>query len=270
MATALSWMNAINTAVLTAGSQAAGLDVNRLQNDRGSPATAWQTLTGNVTPADGAWLLITSAVATAAWRAFGVFRTNLTPGALIRIRVGNALSGSQIVAPYAYDTGTIVAGVTKGFGQSVVVASADAIGRYCQIDLTDTANPDGFLNIPLAFAGPVYLPSAGITFESTHGRDDATDEVVSQGGQEYPTMRWQRRRWAIAFDGIKRSEIWTSVADLDRTARLGGNVLFVPDTTSPYLKQEAIFGRLKATADISYPARNADIRAWRALITERI
>ena len=270
MATLLSWINAASIAALSAGSEAAGLDVNNLQNDRGSPSTAWQTLAGDVTPADGAWLLIDSFVTSTVWRAFGAFRTNFTPGALIRVRVGNARSGAQITTPYAYDSGTRAAGITKGFGQSVLVAGVDVTGRYCQIDFSDVGNPDGFLNIPLVCAGPAYFPSTGITFDSTHGSDDQTDEVVSQGGQEYPTMRWQRRRWTIAFDGIKRSEIWSSVSDLDRTARLGGNVLFVPDTTSPYLTQESVFGRLKATADITYPARNADIRAWRAQITERI
>jgi hypothetical protein len=54
------------------------------------------------------------------------------------------------------------------------------------------------------------------------------------------------------------------------TARLGGNVLFVPNYQSAYMPQEAIYGVLHETADITFPYNMADRRAWRAKLTERL
>lgn len=257
------WVNNVGTGTLTAGSAAAGLGADQLQNDHGGAATAWQTA-GGVTSTN---LTVDAGATSAAWRAFGLFRTNLTAAATVRWRVGTA---AAMTSGVAYDSGAIAAGVAAGFGQSVLVASAAVTGRYCRLDVSDPGNPDGVLNVPLIFAGPVWQPASNISAESAFGRDDATDDVVTRGGQEYPTFRFVRRRWEIALARVRAAEVWPSAMELDRVARLGGNILFVPDPASADRNREAVYGRLRATSDLGHPYGIADARGWRCRVTERL
>lgn len=196
----------------------------------------------------------------------GLYASRLSDAQIASLATG----GTTRTGAVAYDSGTAAAGVAPGFGQTLTVAPAAVAGRVCQADLADPTNPDGFLNVPLAYAGPVFTPATNVSYSSAFGRDDQTDEVVSRGGQEYPSNQWVRRRWDVALDGIRGAEVWPSVMDLDRTARIGGNVLFAPDPAGADLQREAVFGRAKATADLTYPAGGSTRRAWKLRITERL
>jgi hypothetical protein len=184
--------------------------------------------------------------------------------------VSFALGATTLVAVGSYDSGIIPANVAPGYGQSINAAPAQVTGQAARLDVSDPTNPDGFLNIPLAYAGPAWQPLIGPSWDSTVGRDDTTDEVVTQGGQEFPINRFTRRRWVVALNAVKQSEVWVQLGELDRASRAGGNVLFVPDYTSANLPQEAIYGRCKPIADVSFPYQAADARAWKANITERL
>lgn len=258
---AIGWNNGIITGALTAGSEAAGLSVANLQDDRGSAATAWQTAAGVTTTT-----LQIDAGASTTWRVLYLGRTNLTSAATVRWRIGNSAGGASA----SYDSGVISAGVVSGFGQSVHVAPTDQAGRYVYLNLVDAANPDGFLNVALAFAGAVWQPAINFDVGTAIGQDDRTDEVVTLGGQEYPAPRWQRRRWDVVFQTLNSSDVWPSVMALDSYARRGGNLLLLPDPASADLGREALFGRMKSTSDITYPTRVTIYRSWRARFTERL
>lgn len=83
----IAWDNAFLGGSLVAGSEAAGLAVTQLQNEQGSPATAWQTLAGATTAATGARLRL-DAGATRSWRVLLLARTNLTAAATLRWQLG--------------------------------------------------------------------------------------------------------------------------------------------------------------------------------------
>lgn len=254
--------NYVKSGVVAAafGATAANMGVGNLQSDQGSPSTAWQTASGTLT----AGVQIIPAAPAQTWRAAGVFRTNLTSAAQVNFYLFNGPQPSGSATQVAH------LAVSPVNGQAVAIFSADTVADWMQINVTDTGNQDGFINVPLAFAGPAWLPAMGASWQSTHGRDDQVVEATTRGGQEYPTLYWQRRHYALALDGVRGSEVWASLDPLERVARAGGNVLFVPDITSADMQNQAIFGRLKPTADVSYPYQAADRRAWRAQITERL
>ena len=107
------------------------------------------------------------------------------------------------------------------YGQVVVVLPSDTIGSDLTISINNSANPDGFINVPLAFGGPVWFP-AGAASSIERSAEIQIDETVTRGGQEYPVMRWQRRRWNIALDSVRGSEVWADLDTLDAAARAGG------------------------------------------------
>jgi hypothetical protein len=153
----------------------------------------------------------------------------------------------------------------------VVVAPSEVTGRYCRLDVSDTANTDAHLSVALAYAGPVWAPTTGLGWGSGHGRSRGEQVVETRGGQEHVTPLWQRRTARLEFDAIPAADLWTQQQELDRAASNGGNVLLIPDTSSATIAREALFGRLRGTADVTYPVPGASQhRRWTAEIAERL
>ena len=255
--TLFAWNNYVLTAALSASSQA--LPVSNLQNERGAPSEGWQTAAGVI---ENATVTITPQISRSTWRVFGLFRTNLTPFANVTVTLYNSPSSAV--------WGGSVEGPEPGFYQSILVADSDVQADYCVIEIDDPGNRQGFLNVPLIYAGPAWLTTSPPSYETTFGGDAAVNESVSRGGQEYPTLLYERRRGELAFQSIRSGEVLGQLAELTATARRGNNVLFAPDISSETMPQEAIYGRVTATADVGYPYGAADRRSWRARITERL
>lgn len=259
--TLLAWDNYVLTASLSATSQE--LPITNLQLERGSPSTGWQTAAG-VT--QGISFFVQPALQRQTWRAFGVFRSNLTPFAQVTITLWNNISPNVQGQVYRAS----VEGPEPGFYQSILIAPTDIVADFAQFDIDDPGNTDGFINVPLAYAGPAWQLAGGVTYETTFGYDDRTDELVTVGGQEFFVHRWDRRRAELAFTTIRGGEAAVQLAELQGTARRGNNILFCPDITSDTLKSEAIYGRLQATSDVGFSFETADRRSWRARMTERL
>lgn len=259
--TLLGWQNFLKTATLSAGSTATNLPISNIAGDSGSPSLAWQTVSGVVTSAAGATLTITPFVTTAT-DVIGLFRTNLTTSAIVTASIYQ-FPATQTWTATQY-------GVVSGYGQIVFLPPASTLCDYVTITIDDIYNPDGFINVPLVYAGPAWRPLGSASFSSSVGRDASVTETTSRGGSEYPQYYYQRRRWNVQFDAMRTAETWASADPLANYAAGGSNVFFTPDTTSAYYQQEAVFGRLKSATDITYPYQGADRRRWSAVITERL
>lgn len=272
----LAWDNCVlskgaRTAVLYASSAAATLPISNLQDMTGSPSMAWQSAYGTTQYGTGigAWFGLGLGSGQPIG-ALALARTNLTATATVRWLLDYGTPSSPTIVSLQWDSGDVANTVIPGFGQSVIIPPAGITCATVHCYINDQYNPDGFINVPLAFIGAAWQPLTNLSINTTHGRDDQTAEVVTRGGQEYPLLYWQRRRWDLDFQGIRTSEIWPYVDDLDRTARLGGNVLLVPNPASSNIGREAVLGRLKARADLGYFQGAQDRRTWKATITERL
>lgn len=185
--------------------------------------------------------------------------------------IGWAASGSTLAtAEMTFDSGTVAGTVAAGYGQSIITSNASVVGQACRCDISDPTNPDTFLNIPLMYAGPAWQPAMNVSPLTTSGRDDATVEFRSRGGQEFPTHFYQARRAEVDFQGILNSELWSGAGELDRYARMAGNVLYIPDPASSNVSREAIYGRVRPRADFTYTNAGPARRSWRVSVTERL
>lgn len=264
--TAIGYENYVQDAVIVANSTATGLDPEQIANDQGSPQYAWQTAAGAVTLALGALLKITPRNPAQTWRAAGLFRSNLTPAATVNFTWWNENSGSPVSV-----LSQTVNGPASSYGQVVCILTANITADFLQIYVEDAANPDNHINVPLVFAGPLWIPEYGRGFRSSFGRIDRTDQQQTQGGQEFPLPRWQKRYVSLEFDATSvSSELWQDAMEIDRIARLGGNILAIPDITASDLAYAPVFGQLKTSDEMSYGMRTAARVAWNARVTERI
>lgn len=259
MTALLAWDNLTKSSVITAGSSAT--DAYLVANDSGSPSQAWQTAQGIVTAAGGATLTLDPPLPDGTWRVAGLFRTNLTADAVVQF-------------DWYTDPSTLVDSVTVspviGYGQAVAVLSADITASYLIVSVDDPGNPDGFINVPLVFAGPAWLPSRSLGFSSSFGVDVAANIVTTRGGQETISQLYRRRKFNIAFESLLESEMWGSVDEMWRTADLGTNIMLVQDTASAQIQRQALFGRMRSVSDVTFPYQSADRRRWSAQITERL
>lgn len=180
-----------------------------------------------------------------------------------------ATSGSTLAGALAYDSGAVPAGVVAGFGQSVLAAAAEVSGRVAVLDLNDAANPDGFLSVPLVYAGPALQPLRNYDYSSGHGYTDQTTAKTSRAGGVTKRNDWVKRVFDLSLSGIRAAEV-PQIMALDRFGRQGGNVLLVPDPASAFRNQEALYGEFQPAGNLGYPFQTAEARSYRATITERL
>lgn len=259
MSAMIGYINRLLTASLTADNQVASLPVTNLQTPHADTTNQWRTTsrTASFTADTGS--------SASTWRLFMLAHTNLNSNALIRWIV----SDDSTFATSNYDSGSTFAGTLPGYQQSVIIAPSEVTGRYVRCSLNNASNPDPFLSVGLAYAGPVYTPGRGLSYESSWAVQTAQDIVQTRGGQQYVTLRHRQRAWDMAFNTLPSAELYTSIAEVMRTADTGQNIAFVPFSDGQP-SREAIMGLLRTTSGIGYPARIAQYRGWRAQITERL
>ncbi|HTI78905.1 MAG TPA: hypothetical protein VL614_00490 [Acetobacteraceae bacterium] len=253
----LGYINFVKSGTVTANNAAANFPVTNLQNDSGHAADGWQT-----TIKTGILLTITSALGLQPYRLIGLFRSNMTSAAVLVFTV--------YTNPSTVVWTATVGGPVNGSGQ-VVVDTGGVIGDYATVLINDAGNPQPYVNVALAYAGPAWSPLSNFSLATSYGRDVTTDEMISHGGQEYPVYRYQRRRWDLDMQGVRTSsELWPILDAMMRIAAPGANILVVPDFGSADMTTEASFGRIKQTADVKYPLGTADRRSWSGQHTERV
>jgi hypothetical protein len=258
--------NRILASTIAAGSEVSGLSAGNLQGQQGGDATAWRTA-GVTTSAGGAWFTLDFG-ATTTFRAFGLFRTNLTPSASVRWRVHSSAIAAGTVT--TYDSGTVSAGIVAGYGQSVRYNAVDVSGRYLRCDIDDPTNPDGFISVALAYAGPVWQPSVSFSQDTALAPVRGSETTQTRSGASYVSARYYQRTMTIAHDAVKTADLWAKLMPLDRAASDGTNILFVPDPSSTTIAQESVFGLLDTVSDIGYRTLAGDWRTWRGRIAERL
>lgn len=263
--TAIGYTNYFTTGSITANSSATGLGPSNLSSAQCAPSTGWQTFSGAGTSAAGALLRCNSATTAVVWRAIALVNTNLTPSAVITAVWWRA-PGPTAVAQL------VLGGPQRGYRQVIGVLPADIIADFVQIQFDDPTNPDQNINIGGAFSGPMWFPQLGISWESSYGSTAPQIKSVSRGGQEYRNQLYRQRFWKLALTGVRDIEAWDNLGELDRISSLGGNVLFIPNTSLPSadIYRETVFGALDPQSDVTFPHTTTDARAWRAQISERL
>lgn len=237
--TGISYENFVLDAVLTAGSQESSLPVANIATPLGAPDTdAWQTADGVLTTAGGAIVTVKPPTLRRTWRVAAVARTNLTPGASVTFTWKNIASPSD----------TTVSSVTKGgpfygVGQVVAILPSDVTADYLTVSFDDPNNPDNHINVPLVWAGALWLPEYGRTSQSGYDAQMRVDQIETMAGQERTEARWRRRVLNLAFDALSTaSELWSRLNLVDLVSFDGGNVLAIPDISSTNLNYEAVLG----------------------------
>lgn len=145
---------------------------------------------------------------------------------------------------YAYDTFLAEADIVPGYAQTVHIPTSSVAGQYCKVTIYDPNNPDLFIRVGAAYAGPMASPTISFAPGAAEGWQDDSVVTTAKGGQEYISIGATYRVTEIEFADLTEAERYTVALEIDRVAALRSNVLFVPEPDSAYLQRAAIFGRL--------------------------
>lgn len=246
------WQNRVLDAALTASAQVASLPVINLRNQQGAESLGWRVLGTSAA-------LTLKLPSVGIWRAFSLHRSNLSASASLTVSVQ---SGSAVVWQGSAQ------GVANA--QMILVSPTAVQGDSATMQITDPANPDGYLSIPLAYAGPLWQPARNYSTDSTAGNELGSDSTTTLGGAEFVDGRWYQRKLSIAHQSYGDADA-AVLAQILRVAATGQNILFLPDpaSTPPRLAQTGLFGRLSG-GDLSNPFGVADRHALTLTHTERL
>jgi len=179
---------------------------------------------------------------------------------------GNAAI-ERTFSPTVYDSG-LLDGLEPGYGQIVHCASDPLQSRYARLEIDDPANPDGFIRVGLAFAGPLWAPERGISYGARFGWGGQRSDQTTRGGQVYAVPLYQERSWDVSFRALFEHEVYGEGLEVQRLAEQGGNVLFVPRPGNERENVEAVFGQITSGGLFGFPYPLT--REWAFTITERL
>jgi hypothetical protein len=225
--TDFSWVNAIDGATFTAGSQAATLPASNLAQTR--MGRVWRSLAAT------SWFQASFAAATA----------------IDVLALGGAgLASTDQVRHRLYDAGgsllldvTEACGVLDGYALHVHLLASPLTVASWRCDITATSRAGlGYFDIKRAWAGPKFQPAIGISRPFDDGwQDDAANMRGKLSGGFFGGDGPQYRAVNLVLNYIADGTEKAQVKEMLRVAGRRGQVLAIPDEAGD-IPREAILG----------------------------
>lgn len=123
--------------------------------------------------------------------------------------------------------------------------------QYWRIEIDDTSNSDGYIQIGRLFLADIWQPTYGPTVGAALGMDDTTPVESSLGGSEYFDARAKPRVHRFDLRAMNKTEAYSRVLDLQNLLGIAGEILIDPDYADIENKpRRAFVGRLRSLSPI--------------------
>lgn len=145
----------------------------------------------------------------------------------------------------------------------VNVLSANTLAQYWRVEINDTTNAAGYVQIGRVFIGPAYQPTVNMAYGAGLGWETKTVAQEAIGGAEYFQRRTPYRVATIKLDWLPIDEALGNAFEIQRRAGLDAECFWVhdPDDTLHSLRRRFI-GRLRTLSPIQYPYPNVNSAAF--------
>jgi len=127
--------------------------------------------------------------------------------------------------------------------------------RYARIEITDTANPAGYVQIGKLFIGGGVQPAIGVGYDGlSESWTDTSDLVTSASGDESFVPKRRLRQAQVRFGHLTADAEFQALYELQRRQGLSGEVLFLPEPNNiAECQRRGFIGRLAELSPIEYP-----------------
>lgn len=130
--------------------------------------------------------------------------------------------------------------------------------RYARLEVSDTANPDGYFELGRAFVAPALQAVQGVMIDPSAGWQSQTQVEKSLGGVEFFGKRRAARMIAGTCDHLTTAEGMVMVFDRQRRLDIHGELYFVWDPADTLLlyRQRSMLCRFIDLDPLAFPYFN--------------
>ena len=128
--------------------------------------------------------------------------------------------------------------------------------RYMTIELVDSSNPDGYIDIGRAFIGGGFTPQYNPEYGLQDSWEDKTEIVEMASGATHAVVNKRYRKVQFVLPWISHTEA-AVVHEIQRRQGTYGEILYIPDLSDQQSAQRyGMLGRLTEMSPIEYPFYN--------------
>lgn len=141
--------------------------------------------------------------------------------------------------------------------------TANTLARYWRIEVDDTTNAAGYVQIGRVFIGPAWQPTYNMVYGAPLGWETKTAVQEALGGAEYFQRRTPYRVQQIKLDLMSIDEGLGNAFEIQRRAGIDAEVLWVFDPADTvHALRRRYLGRLRQLSAVEYPYPNVHSTAF--------
>lgn len=158
-----------------------------------------------------------------------------------------------------YWLGTLSQNTRAGYQSPFIhLLSAAQTLQHWRVEVGDTFNTDGFVQIGRLFMAATWVPSVNYAYGAGLGFEDPTLIDTSLTGAEFFDVRSRFRVFDFELQFVTATEAYNNVLELQRLSGSSGEVLVVPDSDDAITQPARAFvGRLRQIGAIKQPQPTA-------------
>ncbi|HXU04990.1 MAG TPA: hypothetical protein VN903_28715 [Polyangia bacterium] len=112
---------------------------------------------------------------------------------------------------------------------SWLIPNAAQTARFWEVDIVDTANADGYLNVARLVICGAYTPTINLAVGAKTGHETETVRTVTPGGAALYNPKPRRRIDVFNINDLSNAESYGTVRKIQRKLGTSGQLFWVPD-----------------------------------------
>lgn len=179
---------------------------------------------------------------------------NLSSAAQMRVLRGTSSGGSQVYSGTLANVWHISpSGATGETYGAFIILPTSTSARYTTVEIEDTTNPAGYVEIGQMLIGDVYTFTYGPAIGLQHALRDLSTVAEAESGAPWVTERRKQRGVSMVLEGITDTEA-DALQDIRQTIGTHGQVVYLPSLTdSAQTQRFGCVSRLSELSAIEYP-----------------
>jgi hypothetical protein len=125
--------------------------------------------------------------------------------------------------------------------------------RYVAINIVDTANADGHVDVARVIIAGAYRPTRRISAGAKSSLENDTVRTETDGGATLYKARATRRVDTFSVANTPESEALTTIRRMQHRLGTSGPLFWVFDDADPYMYERSFQGTLRQLGALEYP-----------------
>lgn len=188
---------------------------------------------------------------------------NISAAGTVRWMRGSSAGGTEVADSGAVDRWHFTPRAADGqVYDAQVVLGAQSSARYEQIEIVDTGNADGYIEIGRIFIGPAVAPAYGPNYGLIDSHDDLSVIGRAHSGAEWPAPNRRLRRAQFELTALTLDE-GDQLHEIEQIEGLTGEVAYLPmPDRQAHMQRYGMVGLMQELNGIQFPRHGTRARAF--------